>query len=737
MSEAGRFLRDPDSRIALYLWADGKCQMCGKPLGDSWHADHKTPWVVSHNTNLFEMQALCAGCNTRKGAKIPLPHFEIQFDGSEIRRGQMGAYNTVYDLIRTRKKNRISVQLPTGYGKSDVIRMLALALRRDGLVSNALIIEPNKQLREQILDQAQNQKFFDRYKIPSGNLPWPFSVNGGEEMNRLFHRNYLFASMTTGLANANKHILANWVKAEERKHGVPPVLFIDEAHTSSSSNSWGEISRDVADAGGFVVLTTATPFRTDGRQIPGFQVEEVDSKPVRVALRSGETTQVNLFDATKRWYRLVADWVTTNREAWDENDPPTMCKVTYQPFEVPLTKDGEVRQGGKYKLSDLGERDARRVLRHGLRNPLIIEQACRLMVKELRSMQLKPQFRSAAFIIFVGDDQNYDVRADSHAKEVRDALSTIAPEMRCVVATSNEEGAEDLIAGFQTAGDILIVKQMGGVGTDIPRVKGILDLSTTRAANSFHQRIMRAGRIWRVGDGPDEIATSCMYIAPADIMAQTLFNQLVLSDAGGSVQAVIEDFSLIGEVEAVPRQQDDIPPEPVYIPTGEIALPDKVRDTERKKVGGEMLHPIDVLCDALPGLRHQLTKPEIGEAIQRPEVRQALKIIIEEHPASTPAAPQPEQSPQNWTRVHKEKSKQVSAAARQIGAKLFVERHGRPYRSGGPASDSEIFRQILTEDVYPRHKVKVRRDSRTKTADMEINELEEMYANMMIEVHRG
>ena len=149
------------------------------------------------------------------------------------------------------------------------------------------------------------------------------------------------------------------------------------------------------------------------------------------------------------------------------------------------------------------------------------------------------------------------------------------------------------------------------------------------------------------------------------------------------------------------------------------------------------MHPIDVLCDALPGLRHQLTKPEIGEAIQRPEVRQALKIIIEEKPISFPAASQPEQSPQNWTKVHKAKSKQVSAAARQIGAKLFVERYGRPYRSGGSTSDGEIFRQILTEDVYPRHKVKVGRDSYTKTADMEISELEEMYANMMIEVQRG
>ena len=65
----GRNLRAKRARAALWYAADGKCQQCRKPLPDDWHADHVIPWIISRDTNMHEMQALCPDCNLKKGSK--------------------------------------------------------------------------------------------------------------------------------------------------------------------------------------------------------------------------------------------------------------------------------------------------------------------------------------------------------------------------------------------------------------------------------------------------------------------------------------------------------------------------------------------------------------------------------------------------------------------------------------------------------------------------------------------
>lgn len=62
-----RTLRSKRLRAALWIAANGKCQICGCELEEVWHADHVVPWVVSKRTNVHEMQALCPACNLSKG----------------------------------------------------------------------------------------------------------------------------------------------------------------------------------------------------------------------------------------------------------------------------------------------------------------------------------------------------------------------------------------------------------------------------------------------------------------------------------------------------------------------------------------------------------------------------------------------------------------------------------------------------------------------------------------------
>ena len=55
-------------RQALYIAADGKCQICGRELSKDWHADHIVPWANGGETDVINGQALCPACNLKKGA---------------------------------------------------------------------------------------------------------------------------------------------------------------------------------------------------------------------------------------------------------------------------------------------------------------------------------------------------------------------------------------------------------------------------------------------------------------------------------------------------------------------------------------------------------------------------------------------------------------------------------------------------------------------------------------------
>lgn len=68
-AEVVRALRAKRLRAALFVAADGRCRICGAVLGAGWHADHVVPWSRSGRTNVNEMQALCASCNLKKGAR--------------------------------------------------------------------------------------------------------------------------------------------------------------------------------------------------------------------------------------------------------------------------------------------------------------------------------------------------------------------------------------------------------------------------------------------------------------------------------------------------------------------------------------------------------------------------------------------------------------------------------------------------------------------------------------------
>ena len=217
-----RFLRDADLRAALYKSTDGKCASCGTPLETGWHADHIVPWVVSQDTNLFDMQPLCPRCNMRKGAKMTGKDPWEHIDQRQLRPGQRNAIDTIISRVR-QGKTKIAIVLPPGYGKSDVIRVSAVMLMLQNYISRALILEPAENLRSQVIDRSEVEAARDRYNLPPvlGPALRTYEVKRAPvpPFPPTRHADAAFLSMTIQLANLHWKRLQEWVMHEKRTKG--------------------------------------------------------------------------------------------------------------------------------------------------------------------------------------------------------------------------------------------------------------------------------------------------------------------------------------------------------------------------------------------------------------------------------------------------------------------------------------------------------------------------------------
>ena len=165
----------------------------------------------------------------------------LQIDRSKLREGQRNAIDTILMNARAGKQNT-AIFLPPGYGKSDVIRVPATMLMCQQLVSCTLVLVPSENLRGQVVDARQMQAAVDRYNLPRirGQR---ISAHEVKEFRLPFppprHKNDNFFAATIQLVNSNLPGFVRWVVQEKQENDVTPIVFVDEAHTSSGSNQWG------------------------------------------------------------------------------------------------------------------------------------------------------------------------------------------------------------------------------------------------------------------------------------------------------------------------------------------------------------------------------------------------------------------------------------------------------------------------------------------------------------------
>ena len=607
----------------------------------------------------------------------------VSINRDKLRPGQRDAIDVILQCVRNGKRN-IAIVLPPGYGKSDVMRVSSILLMLQKQVSRALILEPAEALRKQIINRRMMQDAADRYNLPPvlGSKIQTYEVTSapGVPFPPSRHADAAFVSMTIQMANANVRRLVDWVQWEQRQSGAPPIIFVDEAHTGSDQNEWGNTTRQLREAGAIIVLLTGTPYRADARRIEGFDFEVSEIMPVTLSRNRRElhgADVVDIYEGHRSVLRLVPDFEYTLRQSWDIDNPPALCKMTRLAYDFDLSTFDRVtgEDRGSATLSQLPPSRVSGRLGEMLREDKVIEYFCDVLRTQL--LDRKKDAPDSAAIVFVGNDRpNEDEGDNYHARRVVEILEKIARQFKCVIATSaaSSEGIKALQRFQNGEGDVLVVKQMGALGYDVPRLKVEMDLSVVRTPAAYVQRIARVARVWQRSSDPDDVQMTAVYITPDDILGAALWQNFIADQHGET------NLTNVEYVKTVQASGGDIsPPLQEGYTVEAVRNADFYSDTNMQVSPGNTLPTVQRVIGAIPVLQRLMSHPDVEKAL--PALRRALDIT--ENGANSSAnevAESPRVIIEDGNAVQKADQKEINDLAK----KLAMEQLGRDYKPGDP-----------------------------------------------------
>lgn len=534
-----------------------------------------------------------------------------------MRPGQRDCYHLNMRLIEEGKLFIANV-LPTRYGKSDVMRMLAISAKEQNHVGLSLALSPTAVLRDQLVDKRRLAQMRKRYNLTA------IQTKGMRQLKMAEYRpgtnDEALLSTTIQYVQRNIYEIIQMAKYTRSRTGCPLLLLIDECHTASDENTWGTaIQAIVNDGNAIAALFTATPVRTSGEAIPGFTFEVLEEEAASkyVVTDAGDEIHniVDVYDGTKQLVRLKADYDETSfRDAWNED---VLCRLTRDVIDTDVSRflSGNTVNT---QLSLLTKTQARTVLSRAIRDKEVIRSGVRMMLADLQV--IREIIPNAAAIVFTGNDEEATKRDSDHAKIIREMIeeeqTSYGLTLDCKIATlktsTAEERADQIVKRFadedNPRGDVLIVKQMAGAGLDCARLKVLLDLSSVRTIPSCIQRWMRVAtphagmRIGRV-------------IMLGDCLARALWDRFV-RDEGGEIPGDWNFANLeFRERYLVEKKDEDDKP------AWAIGSPALAGYTDSDgRVGDLALHPrVQHWKRAFPILGTQYTDPQIAEGIARIE----------------------------------------------------------------------------------------------------------------------
>ena len=262
--------------------------------------------------------------------------------------------------------------------------------------------------------------------------------------------------------------------------------------------------------------------------------------------------------------------------------------------------------------------------------------------------------------------------------KVKEALAHLAPALKVLVATS-DDSSEGIAAlkRFQGSegkggreikgwGDAVVVKQMGGIGYDVPRLKVCLDLSVVRQPGAFVQRVMRIARIWRYGEWENDVQMTAVYITSQDQKGQALW-ELFINDEHGETRLTNVEYVKTLKAGEQPRLGEE------YELIG-VRPSDYYSDTQGQESPADTLPTVARVIRAVPPLQAVMTHPDIEKAI--PSLREALGVPATDNPSAV-------DHPQETVVVDgNQEQKDAQGDTNQAARRVAAQRLGRRYTPG-------------------------------------------------------
>lgn len=473
-------------KSALYQMADGRCDLCGAPLGPGWHADHVTPHSRTGKTALINGQALCADCNQEKGARVDLFTPE---DTVKLRPFQEDLARVIGDRIAAGHPNTVG-WVNAGSGKTLGWMHAANDLYRRGLIDGVIGLAPRLTLRKQAeldwtrppgsLGKGDPGGFWHAYGEPKmGKIVARDNSHGRDGVSGAIRsiteaRHFGYVTTYSSLVT-DPGIHLSWA----RDHAKRFVLVCDEAQFLGADDEEGggtQAARQVtalAEYALHTVMLTGTPNRSDGSRLVGCGYTDKDESGVR---------------------RLEWHVRATYRQG--------VAAGYLRDFQADLAHGhGRFSDGDEFDLATLEEK-----LGVVLSDPRVWHGLVDSTVARLRDVRRLDR-RYQALICASHQD---------HAEEVMAYLTQRHPDLAPVLAISRQSGkdAQSALDGFRAGqGDVLVTVSKAYIGYDCKQITVVGLLTSRRWGGWLEQTVARGLRVW---DERPLREQTCYVVGPAD-----------------------------------------------------------------------------------------------------------------------------------------------------------------------------------------------------------------------------
>lgn len=199
-----------------------------------------------------------------------------------LRRPQIGALHSVIGYWSSGIPDPGIVVMPTGTGKTETMLALFVATRPERL----LVIVPTSALRDQIAGKFETLGILQKEQIVAATAARPCVARLEHGIKDVTNARSLTDAVNV-LVTTPHALNACSPEARESLLGAFSHLMVDEAHHAPAP-SWTAIIDGFTDRP--VLLFTATPFREDGKTIPGKTIYRF---PLREAQKDGYFTTID------------------------------------------------------------------------------------------------------------------------------------------------------------------------------------------------------------------------------------------------------------------------------------------------------------------------------------------------------------------------------------------------------------------------------------------------------------